>query len=107
MAGEQWTREQAIEARDGRVAAAQAVLAEAVDGLRSGGDWARFLTIQSQLHDYSANNVLLLAVQYRKLYEAGKVPTPVPSYVASYGKWKQLGRQVEKGQTGLAIIAPM
>jgi hypothetical protein len=46
-------------------------------------------------------------VQHQELYEAGKVSSPLPSYVASYGRWKQFGRQVEKGQTGLAIIAPM
>ena len=51
--------------------------------------------------------MLLIIVQYQKLYEEGEVPTPVPSYVASYRKWQELGRQVERGQSGLAIIAPM
>lgn len=107
MAGESWSKEQTAEARALRVEAAQAVLAEAVGDLRSSEDWTRFLGFQSQLYDYSANNVLLIIVQYQQLYEAGKVATPVPSYVASYRKWQGLGRQVDKGQTGLAIIAPM
>jgi hypothetical protein len=108
MAGkQQWTKEQAAEARATRVEAAQAVLAEAVRDLRSGQDWTRFLDFQSRLYDYSANNVLLIAVQHMKLHEEGKVATALPSYVASYRKWQELGRQVERGQTGLAIIAPM
>ncbi len=107
MAGDKWTKEQAAEARAARVEAAQAVLADAVANLRSGEDWTRFLDFQSRLYDYSANNVMLIIAQYQKLYEAGKVATPVPSYVASYRKWQELGRQVERGQTGLAIIAPM
>jgi len=107
MTGVAWSKEQAAEARAARVEAAQAVLADAVSKLRSGEDWTRFLGFQSRLHDYSANNVLLIIAQYEKLYEAEKVPTPMPSYVASYRKWQELDRQVAKGQTGLAIIAPM
>lgn len=107
MSGEKWTKEQAAEARAARIEAAQAVLADAVRDLRSGEDWTRFLGFQSRLYDYSANNVWLIVAQYQKLYEAGKVPTPVPTYVASYRRWQELGRQVERGQTGLAIIAPM
>jgi biotin carboxyl carrier protein len=99
--------EQAAEARAARVEAAQAVLADAVTNLRSSEDWTRFLDFQSRLYGYSANNVLLIIAQYRELYGAGKVSTPMPSYVASYRRWQQVGRQVIRGQTGLAIIAPM
>jgi hypothetical protein len=107
MTGDEWSKERTAEARAARVEAAQAVLADAVGNLRSSEDWARFLDFQARLYDYSANNVLLIVAQYQKLCEAGTVPTPVPSYVASYRKWQELGRQVAKGQTGLAIIAPM
>jgi hypothetical protein len=107
MPGAKWSKEQAAQARGARVEAAQEVLADAVANLHSGEDWTRFLDFQSRLYDYSANNVLLIVAQHQELYEAGKVPTPFPSYVASYRKWQELGRQVEQGQTGLAIIAPM
>ena len=107
MTGEKWSKEQAAEAHAARVEAAQAVLADAVGNLHSSEDWTRFLGFQSRLYDYSANNVLLIIAQYQQLFEAGKVPTPVPSYVASYRKWQELGRQVGRGQSGLAIIAPM
>ena len=56
MTGEKWSKERAVEARAARVEAAQAVLADAVRGLRSGADWCRFLDFQSRLYDYSANN---------------------------------------------------
>jgi hypothetical protein len=100
-------RTEAAAARAQRIEAARAVLAEAVAGIRDGEGWERFLGFQSSLHAYSANNSLLIAVQHEKLFEAGKVATPLPSYVAPYRKWQELGRHVEKGQTGLAVIAPM
>jgi N-terminal domain of anti-restriction factor ArdC len=107
MARQTLTRAEAAAARNARIEAAQAVLDDAVAGIRSGEDWKRFLDFQSRLHGYSANNVMLVCARHRALFEQGKVATPLPSYIASYNKWRELGRQVEKGQTGLAVIAPM
>jgi antirestriction protein ArdC len=107
MARKQPTRQESATARTEKVQAALAVLGTAVSGLRSGEDWTRYLGFQSKLYNYSANNVMLLVAQHIALFEAGKVATPIPSYVASYRKWLELGRQVAKGQTGLAVIAPM
>ncbi len=101
------TREEIAAARAERIEAAQQLLAEAVAEIRSGEDWQRFLGFQAQLHAYSPNNSLLIAIQHQRLYGQGKVPTPLPTYVASYRRWQQLGRQVQRGQTGMAIIAPM
>lgn len=36
-----------------------------------------------------------------------RVRSPVPSYVAGYRQWQTLGRQVEKGQPGYMIYAPV
>ena len=44
----------------------------------------------------SARNTLLINLQ-----------RPDATLVAAYGKWKQLGRQVERGQTGIEILAPV
>jgi len=99
--------EEAAAARAQRIEAAQAVLADAVAGIRDGDDWKGFLGFQSKLHAYSANNCLLLTSQYARKYEQGLVATPLPTYVASYRRWRELGRQVERGQSGMAIIAPM
>lgn len=35
------------------------------------------------------------------------MPDPVPSHVAGYRQWQQLGRQVSKGQPGYQILAPV
>jgi antirestriction protein ArdC len=90
-----------------KIEEAHAMLSDAVAAIRDGADWKRFLGLQSKLHAYSANNCMLIVAGHLKLYELGMVPTSLPSYVASYRTWQQLGRQVERGQTGLAIIAPM
>lgn len=94
-------------ARAERIEAAQEVLTDAVGAIRDSDGWRRYLQFQSELHEYSANYCLLLIVQHARLFDQGKVSTPVPSFTASYRKWKELGRQVERGQTGMAIIAPM
>lgn len=101
------SREGAAAARAERIEAAQAVLADAVAGIRVGRDWRRLLGFQSKLHAYSANNCLLITAQHLHKYEQGLVPTPLPTYVASYRRWQDLGRQVQRGQSGMAIIAPM
>jgi antirestriction protein ArdC len=107
MARTPLTREEASAARAQRIDEAQAVLADAVEAIRDGQDWKRFLGFQSKLHSYSPNNCLLIVAAHAQLYEAGKVATALPSYVASYRKWQELGRQVGRGQAGIAIIAPM
>lgn len=55
----------------------------------------------------SFNNVLLIWEQHAANFEAGRVPEPFPTYVAGYRQWQQLGRQVEKGQPGYQIFAPV
>lgn len=55
-----------------------------------------YLTTLSKFHDYSLNNTLLIAMQ-----------KPDATLVAGYTAWqKQFGRQVQKGQTGIKILAP-
>ncbi|MGI8777661.1 MAG: ArdC family protein [Acidimicrobiales bacterium] len=66
-----------------------------VEALVSGDDWARFLTVASRFHTYSANNVLAILMQ-----------RPDAIRVAGYRAWQRLGRQVNKGAKGIAILAP-
>src|SRR4051794_6998074 len=66
-----------------------------VEALVSGEDWARFLTVASRFHSYSANNVWLIMAQ-----------RPDATRVAGYRTWQRLGRQVNKGAKGIAILAP-
>ncbi|HHX56963.1 MAG TPA: DUF3849 domain-containing protein, partial [Clostridiales bacterium] len=50
----------------------------------------------SKFTDYSARNTMLINMQ-----------KPEATLVAAYGKWKELDRQVDKGQTGISILAPV
>jgi len=89
-----------------RIAVAQETLAAEVAALRSGEDWRRYLGFQATLHSYSPNNVMLIAAQHARAFADGSVPTAEPTYVAGFTTWRALGRVVEKGQHGYAILAP-
>jgi len=66
-----------------------------VEALVSSEDWTRFLATAARFHTYSANNVLLILAQ-----------RPDATRVAGYRAWQRLGRQVNKGAKGIAILAP-
>jgi hypothetical protein len=78
------TKEQYREHMAVKVAAAQEVLAAEVGSLVSGEDWRQFLDFQAQLHDYSANNVMLIFAQHGRAYEEGRVPEPTPTFIAGF-----------------------
>jgi len=90
-----------------KVAAAQEVLEREVSMLRSGEDWQRYLTFSARLHAYSPNNIMLIAAQHAQAFAEQRVPTPEPTFVAGYRTWQALGRQVDKGQRGYAVLAPV
>jgi hypothetical protein len=102
-----WTKEQYQERTAERVAAAQEVLAAEVAALVTGDDWRQFLDFQAKLHDYSANNVMLIFAQHATAYEEGRVLEPTPTFVAGFETWRRLGRSVDRGQHGYAVLAPM
>jgi len=82
-------------------------LADAVQQLVSGEDWKRALVFAANFRSRSFNNTLLIWAQHQAAFERGLVPEPVPSYVAGYRQWQELGRQVQKGQPGYQILAPV
>lgn len=56
----------------------------------------KYLSTVAKFHNYSLNNTILIAMQ-----------RPDSTYVAGYTAWKnQFGRQVQKGETGIRILAP-
>ncbi|MDA8061658.1 MAG: ArdC family protein, partial [Actinomycetota bacterium] len=57
-------------------------------------------------HSYSPNNVMLVARQHARAFVDGAVLCAEPTYVAGFNTWKALGRAVNKGQHGYAILAP-
>ena len=79
-----------------KLAALHDRLAEQVAALRTGEDGLRWLEVASRFHDYSFSNTLLIAAQ-----------RPNATLVAGYEAWKALGRQVEKGERGIQILAPV
>lgn len=74
----------------------------ALDGLAqdlAGGhseQLTRYLSFMGRFHDYSFGNTLLIWSQ-----------RPDATHVAGYNTWKSMGRQVRKGEKGIAIRAPM
>ncbi len=89
-----------------KVSQAQERLATEVAALQSGDDWKNYLAFQARLHAYSPNNVMLIAAQHAAAFEEGRVPEPLPTYVAGFNTWRSLGRSVGKGQHGYAVLAP-
>lgn len=101
------TDEDARAVRDAKLDALHEKLTDAVSQLTSGEDWRQALEFAARFRSRSFNNTLLIWVQHQTAYEAGRVPEPVPSYVAGFKQWQALGRQVAKGQSGYMIFAPV
>lgn len=57
--------------------------------------YSEFLKVIANLHAYSLNNMLLIAMQY-----------PEASIVAGYKKWQAMGRYVKKGEKAITILCP-
>jgi hypothetical protein len=89
-----------------RVEELQRQLTAEIETIQSGDDWRRMLQVASRLHRYSANNLILISVQHTVAFREGRVSAPIPTYVAGFRTWKALGRSVDKGQKGYAILAP-
>lgn len=101
------TLEETRAAREAKLGALQERLTRAVEQIVSGEDWKRALEFAARFRARSFNNTVLIWVQHQAAFEAGLVPEPFPSYVAGFRQWEQLGRHVEKGQRGYAILAPV
>lgn len=93
--------------REQRLEAVHEILAAKVDSLVSGDDWRAALTFASRFRSRSFQNSMLIWAQHELAFEAGKVPEPMPTLVAGYKQWAALGRQVDKGQSGYMIFAPV
>lgn len=71
-------------------------LASGVAQIVDGDEFRRYLQTAARFHHYSANNCLLILMQY-----------PEASRVAGYRAWQSMGRQVRKGEKGIRILAPI
>lgn len=55
-----------------------------------------YLNAMAQFRQYSFRNIMMILAQYSDA-----------EHVAGFNTWKQLGRWVKPGETGIAILAPM
>jgi len=80
----------------------QSIIDGALDGLAQdlaagrSEQLTRYLAFLGRFHSYSFGNILLIWSQ-----------RPTATHVAGYRAWLSLGRQVRKGEKGIAIVAPM
>ena len=100
------SRQSTQSARDARLEAVQQRLTASVAALVTGEDWRRALEFAARFRARSFGNTMLIYLAHHEAFEAGKVPNPTPTYVAGFKQWQSLGRQVQKGQSGYAILAP-
>lgn len=70
-------------------------LEQGVKDVFASGKFKEYLDVMSKFHNYSFNNSIMIMLQ-----------KPDASHVAGYTTWKQLGRQVKKGEKGIKILAP-
>ena len=82
-------------AQNDKLTEAHEQMVQAVESLVSGDDWAQMLAVASRFHHYSFGNVCLILSQRS---DATKV--------CGYQMWVALGRQVRRGERGIAILAP-
>lgn len=79
-----------------QVAAHVERLAGLVDETRRSAEMQRYLAFCARFHRYSFHNVMLIYGQ-----------RPDATLVAGYKAWQRVGRQVHKGEHGIAILAPV
>lgn len=100
-------RAKSLSAREAKLEALQQQLTASVAALVTGEDWKRALEFAAKFRSRSFNNTMLIYVQHYAAFQQGRVLDPMPSYVAGFRQWLSLNRQVAKGQSGYAILAPV
>jgi hypothetical protein len=85
-----------IAAADERLEKMHEALVAKTDALVTSEGWMEYLAFAARFRQYSFNNTMLILLQ-----------CPHATHVASYRKWLEMGRQVNKGEKGLQIFAPM
>jgi DNA primase len=83
-------------AQDRKLEELHSRLTDQIAQLTSGADWQAWLRVAARFHAYSFSNTLLIHAQ-----------RPDATRVAGYRAWQSLGRQVQKGQRGIQILAPV
>ncbi len=85
-----------ISEKERKIDAVLKQLKEGVEGIQQGENFRAFLVTMSRFHSYSLGNQMLIMLQ-----------KPGAIRVAGFNTWKDLGRWVKKGESGIAILAPI
>jgi len=78
-----------------KLAAMHEQISDGVAALVESQEWRAMLDTAAKFHSYSLGNLLLIGAQ-----------APQATRVAGFRSWQSLGRQVRKGERGIAILAP-
>jgi antirestriction protein ArdC len=79
-----------------KVVAMLTSMGRSVEELKDSDAWRAMLKVQARFHKYSASNQLMIYMQ-----------APHSTQVAGFRQWQGMGRQVQKGEKGIKIFAPM
>ena len=71
-------------------------LTDGIAQLTSSDMWRSWLAMQARFHKYSFSNTVLILAQH-----------PTATRVAGFRTWRQVGRQVQRGQQAIWILAPV
>jgi antirestriction protein ArdC len=84
--------------RDEALKKSDEALKELAQSLKEGKSekLVEYLGMLSRFHQYSFGNCMMIFMQ-----------NPDAKFVAGFGRWKELGRFVKKGEKGIAILAPL
>ncbi len=78
-----------------KLAALHEQISDGVAALVESQGWRAMLDTAAKFHSYSLGNLLLIGAQ-----------APQATRVAGFRTWQNVGRQVRKGERGIAILAP-
>ncbi len=78
-----------------KLAALHEQISDGVAALVESDGWRAMLDTAAKFHSYSLGNLLLIGAQ-----------APQATRVAGFRSWQSAGRQVRKGERGIAILAP-
>lgn len=79
-----------------KFAALHQQITDGVAALVTSDAWRTMLATAARFHSYSLNNLLLITAQ-----------RPDATRVAGFRAWQAMGRQVRKGEKGIAVLAPV
>lgn len=91
---DQWA--QWADERQAKLADLHGRIVERVTAMTNGEQWRDWLQFATKFHSYSFNNTIAIWMQ-----------APDATFVAGIKRWNELGRRVRKGETGIAILAPI